>query len=168
MRLTAIERFLAKVEVGLLPDEWTGRLEDKTKCLMWTAGKDKGGYGRFFADRRMWLAHRFSYVYHKGEIPAGLELDHICRNRSCVNYNHLEPVTRKVNLDRSPIIKDILQKSGRSNGLSKRKYNLPEGVCRHGKKFQAMKRVNKKTVSIGIFETPEEASIAYTEFCKRL
>ena len=43
------------------------------------------------------IAHRFAYQYMIGPIPDGLELDHLCRNRPCVNPYHLEPVTRAVN-----------------------------------------------------------------------
>ncbi len=50
--------------------------------------------------RKTVYAHRFSYRHHVGEIPEGLELDHLCRIRHCVNPLHLEPVTGKVNLMR--------------------------------------------------------------------
>src|SRR5699024_1617461 len=56
------------------------------------------------ADWRMKLAHRVSYETFAGPIPEGLDLDHLCRNRSCVNPEHLEPVTRSENLRRSPLM----------------------------------------------------------------
>lgn len=49
----------------------------------------------------MYLAHRYYYELEKGEIPKGLVLDHLCRNRSCINVNHLEPVTQKENVRRA-------------------------------------------------------------------
>lgn len=74
-------------------------------CWLWT-GALKDGYGRLSRGCRgmgYLRAHRFSYELHKGPIPGGLDLDHLCRNRSCVNPDHLEPVTRGENTARSPI-----------------------------------------------------------------
>ena len=65
-------------------------------CWIWTASKDRLGYGKF--GRPSVLAYRFSYELHRGKIPSGLELDHLCRNPSCVNPEHLEAVTHRVNM----------------------------------------------------------------------
>lgn len=80
-------------------------------CWEWIAAIDPSGYGRFSVklgptrkDYRMKLAHRVSYETYSGPIPAGLDLDHLCRNRRCVNPDHLEPVTRSENLRRSPLM----------------------------------------------------------------
>lgn len=79
-------------------------------CWMWCAALDAHGYGRFGirgvtrADWRMRLAHRVSYETYVGPIPEGLDLDHLCRNRACVNPAHLEPVSRSENLRRSPLM----------------------------------------------------------------
>jgi hypothetical protein len=83
-------RFLAKVE--------------KTdSCWHWKAGTTKG-YGRFWVgDRktgRTAAAHRVSYQLFVGPIPDGMALDHLCRNRRCVNPQHLEPVTSTENVMR--------------------------------------------------------------------
>jgi len=69
-----------------------------SRCWMWTASLKSGGYGRFrVVSHKMDLAHRVSYDLTIDRIPEDLELDHLCRNRGCVNPQHLEPVTRKVN-----------------------------------------------------------------------
>lgn len=68
-------------------------------CWMWTASLTvHGGYGQFNDGSTMVRAHRWSYEQHVGPIPDGLDLDHLCRNRWCVNPDHLEPVSRGENL----------------------------------------------------------------------
>lgn len=81
------------------------RFSEKTSvlgngCVEWTAYVGTNGYGRFYVDGRNALAHRWSYEHHAGPIPAGLHLDHLCRNRSCVNPEHLEPVSQSENVRR--------------------------------------------------------------------
>jgi len=84
---TLAERFWAKV--------------DKTgDCWLWTASKYHDGYGQFRVGDRPRRAHRVAYELVRGPIPDGLVLDHLCRVHACVNPDHLEPVTDKVNIAR--------------------------------------------------------------------
>jgi hypothetical protein len=69
-------------------------------CWSWTAWRDKHGYGRVSVGSVRKLAHRVVYELCVGPIPGGLELDHLCRNRACINPDHLEPVTHHENLMR--------------------------------------------------------------------
>lgn len=72
---------------------------DKTEgCWFWTGGYSSTGYGAIGVDGKGRSPHRVLYELMVGPVPEGLDLDHLCRNRKCVNYSHLEPVTRRVNL----------------------------------------------------------------------
>lgn len=68
-------------------------------CWTWMGAKTSKGYGRFHLDGNK-HAHRVAFEIYKGEIPAGLVLDHLCRTPSCVNPDHLEPVTLVENIKR--------------------------------------------------------------------
>jgi hypothetical protein len=70
------------------------------RCWEWVACKNQGGYGKFRLQERMRSAHIVSYEMARGPVPPGKELDHLCRNRACVNPDHLEPVTHEVNVRR--------------------------------------------------------------------
>jgi hypothetical protein len=79
-------RFWAKVAKAGLGD-----------CWEWLASRDRHGYGQFRVGRRNLRAHRFAYELAVGAIPPGLQIDHLCRNRACVNPAHMEPVTGQTN-----------------------------------------------------------------------
>jgi hypothetical protein len=70
-----------------------------TPCWTWQRGTARG-YGVAVVNRKTIRAHRLYYIRANGPVPAGLDLDHLCRNRRCVNPDHLEPVTRAVNAQR--------------------------------------------------------------------
>lgn len=85
---TPEERFFEKVD-GV----------DPLGCWVWAGAKDQNGYGAFRATgRRTVRAHRWSYAFLRGDIPNGLQLDHLCRVRACVNPWHLEPVSGRENV----------------------------------------------------------------------
>jgi hypothetical protein len=69
-------------------------------CWEWTAGKKPAGYGAFADGYTTVLAHRFAYELLVGPIPEGLHIDHLCRNRACVNPAHMEPVSTAENTRR--------------------------------------------------------------------
>lgn len=70
----------------------------KSVCWIWKGTCITNGYGTFDLRGKSIMAHRTSYEIFKGNIPKGLVLDHLCRNRKCVNPFHLEPVTNKENI----------------------------------------------------------------------
>ena len=83
MNEAAEQRFWSKVDAR--GDCWTW-----TACLV-------GGYGQFNNQRTKYPAHRVAYELLVGPIPHGLVIDHLCRNRACVNPDHLQPVTIQTN-----------------------------------------------------------------------
>ncbi len=86
MRLMITQRFLN--HISILP----------SGCWQWMGYVDRDGYGRFRCKQA--LGHRYVYEETYGGIPNGLEIDHLCRNRACVNPQHLETVTHEVNVKR--------------------------------------------------------------------
>lgn len=85
------------MNLGLLPDRFWDKVHfSKNGCWEWTAANVRG-YGHFGVNRRNVQVHRLTYVTFVGEIPAGLQIDHLCRNKCCCNPFHLEPVTPREN-----------------------------------------------------------------------
>lgn len=83
------------------PDQRFWAKVDRTSpdgCWLWTGAIYGNGYGHAFRSGRHRAAHRVSYELSVGPIPEGMDLDHLCRVRHCVNPAHLEPVSRRENL----------------------------------------------------------------------
>lgn len=106
----------ARVVGGAVIDrDVVGRLRAKTAsspggCWLWMGSLDEHGYGQAQFRGRLGFAHRVAYTLYRGEIPDGLELDHLCRVTACINPWHLEAVTHKENLRRSPLLAEIRAK----------------------------------------------------------
>lgn len=78
-----------------------------TGCWVWNLKPNDCGYGVLHVGDKTWKAHIFSYVAFIGPVPTGLELDHLCRVRACVNPWHVEPVTHLINMARAIINRGI-------------------------------------------------------------
>ncbi|WP_081287478.1 HNH endonuclease signature motif containing protein, partial [Mycobacterium asiaticum] len=70
-------------------------------CWEWIGAIQSRGYGSFAHEGRTWSTHRLAYELLVGPIPDGLQVDHLCFNKRCCNPTHLEPVTGKVNCERT-------------------------------------------------------------------
>lgn len=85
-----MRRLPGRIRAKIAPDANTG-------CWVWTGCRTSTGYGRVWDGHRSTWAHRLVYTMIVGPIPDGLVLDHLCRNRPCVNPDHLDPVTDRTN-----------------------------------------------------------------------
>lgn len=94
-----------------LAERLEGRIDKTADCWLWTGRKTGAGYGRIEIDHRSHYVHRVMYELWKGAIPAGLQIDHLCRIPACVNPDHLEAVTQAENMRRgvSPIAQQARQ-----------------------------------------------------------
>lgn len=90
-------RFVSYLSLGPRPDDGPGLDE----CWLWTGLLTRDGYGVMASDLPTSSAHRWSYRHHVAPLIDGLELDHLCRVRNCVNPWHLDQVTHAVNVERA-------------------------------------------------------------------
>lgn len=106
-----------------------------TGCIEWTGTIDRDGYGQFLPaggrQARKTSAHRWSYQHFIGPIRDGLQVDHLCRNRACVNPSHLEAVTPRENVMRSPLA---------PGAINSRKTHCPKGHPYFGDNLYVFRR----------------------------
>lgn len=100
----------------------------ETGCWEWTGAISSKGYGTLGFQTRDLYAHRASYELFVGPIPDGLEMDHLCRNRRCINPEHLEAVTHLENMHRNPFVSARMKQTH----------------CKHGHEFTPENTRRKK------------------------
>lgn len=134
-----MRRLLEKVSVG----------EDG--CWRATGSLTPKGYARFKFDDRSGQGHRFAYLTLVGPIPEGLELDHICRVRHCINPAHLEAVTHLENLNRRVMPELVTHCVNGHEYTPENTYSKPNGkrmcrICKNAEKarYRARKAAARK------------------------
>lgn len=101
-----------------LPERFYSKVRKTDLCWLWQNSATPAGYGQFWDGKRRIDAHRFSYSFHKGEIPEGYVVMHICDVRLCVNPEHLSVGTQRDNL---------LDMYSKGRGRTKESYKLQSG-----------------------------------------
>lgn len=132
--------------VNCAPRFWS-KVNMDQPCWLWTGSLGDNGYGRFSDGERLVVAHRWSYEMAKGPVPEGLDLDHLCRVRNCVNPDHLEPVTRSENNLRGIAARGTPTHCRRGHEMTPENfYQRPGGyrVCRKCKKAGDLRRRVRK------------------------
>lgn len=128
------------------------------ECLLWPAHKNRKGYGTFQLGNRNLSAHRVSYEIANGPIPDGLMVDHICRQRSCVNPEHLRLVTNKQNIENhggAPMPGNTSGVRGVSWANDRQKWRGQVMHC-------------GRNISVGSFDNVEDAEAAVRELRRKL
>ena len=112
----------------VLTELFWSKVAPQGDCWVWSGGGTSAGYGQF---KRKYV-HRLSYEEMVGEIPQGLVLDHLCRNKRCVNPDHLDPTTIGINVTRGfEALRQLACKRGHKR-TPENTYTKPDGYqeCR--------------------------------------
>jgi hypothetical protein len=137
------------------PRFWS-KVDQSGDCWLWQAAKDRHGYGRFTLAGKVQRAHRLAYEMFHGPIPDGMEIDHRCHTKHCVQPGHLRLATGKQNAEN--------QAGPRSDSTSG-----VRGVTWAGKHgWRARAKHNGKHYSAGHHPTVEEAERAVVALRNRL
>lgn len=112
------------------------KIDPETGCHLWIGGRSSSGYGAIYIDGQNRGVHRVRYELERGPIPPGLHIDHLCRNPACCNPAHLEPVTPRENILRSPVAPPALNavKTHCPEGHELAGDNLDSHALKHGRR----------------------------------
>lgn len=150
--LLALIRFCEKVRINL-----------QTGCWLWTGAPGKDGYGAFKFGNKQIGAHRWIMKYLKGPLTSKQHIDHLCRVKHCVNFDHLEVVTGRINTLRGigpTAINARKSKCLRGHPLrGKNLYNDASGgrVCKACNKIRVLKHKARKEAGL-VWSKPKAGS----------
>jgi hypothetical protein len=124
------------------------KVHQTAECWVWTAARSQTGYGNFAVrvgpGQQRWLqAHQVAFELRRGPIPDGLEIDHLCRNRACVNPDHLEPVTRRENVRRGAAGKRFSERTHCGSGHEYTALNTIVVIRKNGQPLRRCKACEK-------------------------
>jgi hypothetical protein len=128
---------------GTPEERFWPKVDASGDCWEWTRSKNKGGYGQFSFKGHSYLAHKYAYESLVGPVPPGLELDHRCRNHACCNPDHLEPVTRRVNIMRGVSRSSI---NARKTHCIRNHEFTPENTIKHSNGSRRCRRCHNAQV----------------------
>jgi hypothetical protein len=121
---------------------------ESSGCWTWQLSKSSGGYGRMwvleFGVKRLRQAHRVSYEALVDPIPDGLQIDHLCRVRSCVNPDHLEPVTSAENTRRGVYPSKRQSRCLRGHAFDERNTRMTPSGQQYCRTCDRLRKANKK------------------------
>lgn len=124
-------------------------------CILWNGSMGDSGYGRVKRNKKWVGAHRIAYLFKNKVIPSGFEIDHLCRNRRCVNPEHLEAVSHRDNVLRG------------ASGILRKHITTSKYIGVHWsstkQKWVARLNVGGKLVFYGYFLSEEGAARAYAK-----
>lgn len=131
------------------PEErfWS-KVDKSGECWTWTRALNGYGYGAAWFEGRMKGAHRVSYELHYGTIPEGLQVDHKCWNRACVNPEHLQLVSNAANGE------------NRKGAQNNSKTGVRGVDLRPNGRYRGKVRHLGRTFHVGYFDTLEDAERA--------
>src|SRR5699024_2864149 len=144
---------LAVINFETPEEAFEARTEWRGDCLVWTGGKvyaagetPDAGYGGIKVNGRYRRAHRYAWERIHGAVPEGMQIDHMCHNRLCVNVEHLRLVTN---------LQNTKHRSGPNRGS---KTGIRNVYPTRSGKYQVLLGINGKIRAFGTYSDIEEAA----------